>query len=218
MNEGWYYQVQHDPLHIRKTQSTKVPRWSEGYVILLQHRAPLVSSKYFSDVMNVKKSTGLWDAELAWYSPWATHLVYLNGANQNFAINSLCILVLAWSSKFLQSEQDFWNDLVTVPWSNAFLSFPHIFQFEPVKYKFLNESLLNIHQFGFQIIHGVSNPQRFSTPSNTLLLIAVNCFGLWYIYRTLACTKILQNFWLTLALKVTSVQTEIHLYVVYYSK
>ena len=64
---------------------------------------------------------------------------------------------LAWSSRILQPERNFFNHLLIAPPLLA----QHFFggfrgamaQFEPIKHKFLNHSTLHVNQHSFQITH-----------------------------------------------------------------
>ena len=42
----------------------------------------------FAKIVKVMNLTGLWDAELAWYSPSATHQIHLYGLEHNLKIHS----------------------------------------------------------------------------------------------------------------------------------
>ena len=79
---------------------------SEGELKVLQYfvnvRHNLAVLDVFTEVMKETNHSGLWDAELAWYSPSATHLIYIHSLESTL----LSLTDLSWSSKF---KQNFFN-------------------------------------------------------------------------------------------------------------
>ena len=69
----------------------------------------------FAVVMKVMKHTRLWDAKLAWYLP--SFSLRLGSTASESTVWGLA--VLAWLSRFLQPEQNFFNHPVTLQWSSA---------------------------------------------------------------------------------------------------
>ena len=60
-----------------------------------------VTLDVFAKVVKVMNQTELWDVMLAWYSPSATHWIYLYGLEHNFKINACPIAkVFATWAKF----------------------------------------------------------------------------------------------------------------------
>ena len=120
----------------------------------------------FAKVMKVTSHTGLWDAKLAWYSPSATHQICLYGWEHNLWIHGfrvtwpcLIIEVLATLSKFLELSVycTTINLCFTFHIKKSFCCFGSIMaQFEFIKHKFPNLTMLHVHLCGFQILHEVN--------------------------------------------------------------
>ena len=117
---------------------------------------------------------------------------------------------LTWSLRFLQPEESFLNHLVTVQWSTMSSSFTQqmsdriMVQFELVKQKFQKNITLCTYLCSFQIMHRI---KQCSMCQCTNYHNSINFSG--YMISTtvmrnkcckLACTNILQNFWLTLVI------------------
>ena len=67
-----------------------------------------VTTDAFAEIMKVTNHIGLWDADLAWYPPNVTHLIYLNSLKNGLRIHgfmtlSPCLIVkiLATRAKLL---------------------------------------------------------------------------------------------------------------------
>ena len=157
----------------------------------------------FSDFVKVSKHTGLWDVNLTWYSLTTTHQIWLYGLEHSLGIHAFrpiwsCLIIkvfTAWS-KFLQLSAfcTVINCVFTFCNTNVFGCLHSILtQFELVKHKFSNLTMLHIHLWGFWISwHNVLVHNYNSITHNRYS--DTNC--------KLAHTKILQNFWLTLVVSV----------------
>ena len=69
--------------------------------------------------MKVTNHTGFYATELAWCYENVNRRICLYGFEHGRWIPVFSLLYLAWSSKILQSEQNFLNCLTTVLWSTA---------------------------------------------------------------------------------------------------
>ena len=128
----------------------------------------------------------------AWYSLDLPQ--WLGGLAQNLVFG---LSDLAWLSRFLQSEWNFLNHLVTILWSpvhfhttNGFGCFCSIMaQFELVKFSYIVQSFV-------WLLNHSCNAQPVSAPATTILLITacayhiLNCFS-HIMCCKIACTKIL---------------------------
>ena len=100
--------------------------------------------------------TSMWDTSFAWYSPRATHRICFADFEHSLGIRAFR-LTLPWSTRFLQTDLDFFNDLFTVLWSTVPSSFKSHMKW--------------------------SNAQCVNTPTTTILpttagtFHGLNCFG-----------------------------------------
>ena len=116
---------------------------------------------------------------------------------ESLEITVLGLLDLSWSLRFLQTEQNFLNHLVTVLWSTVFtVCTTNIFCY------FWTRKVTELDLCGTFICVAFKSHKKWSNaPSTTVLLTIVNtfhslnCFG-HMIYMQQTCTKILQNLWL----------------------
>ena len=137
----------------------------------------MVALDSFAEVVKVTIYTGQWNAEIARYSPRATRRIWKTASEST-------VLVLpdfAWSSIFLPLGRNFLNHLTTVLWPTASSPFAKqmfcfffgcfsglMVQFELVKHKFLNWSMLHVYLYGFQITFEV---KQCTTCQRTITLL-----------------------------------------------
>ena len=86
------------------------------YFVHVTHNS--AASDTSAEIIKVMNHTGFWDAELAWYSPSATHWICLHGLKHGLGIHVSrstwpCLII------FLQLKQNFLNHLLIVLWSTV---------------------------------------------------------------------------------------------------
>ena len=150
--------------------------------------------------------TGLWDAELAWYSLSITCWICLYGLEYCLLIHDLRPN-LAWSLKILLPEQHFLNYLATIllsilPSHNKCI-WMFLWSYSPVQtHEAYVPEFDNVLDLSLQLsnhalsktIHNITIHQYTNYTVSTFH--GSNCFG--HMYYELTPTKILQNFWFTL--------------------
>ena len=154
----------------------------------------------FTEVVKVTNHTRLWDAELAWYSPIATRLICLCGWSN-----------LAWSSRFLESERNFFKHLLTLLLSTAplLLAQQMYLIVSTALWSSSNSSstssrIKQSYNFictAFKSHIEWSNSQRVCALTTTTAVpftMAWTVSVTWYTHCKLTLTKILKNFWFTL--------------------
>ena len=118
---------------------------------------------YTVEVMKVTNYTGLWDTELAWYSPSTTRWICFYGLEYN---NTIHAFRSTWplperrgSCPLNENSSTIWLQYCDKQRFRLMFFFFFLVAsedvFELVKHKFQNRTTLDVHVRGFQIAHGV---------------------------------------------------------------
>ena len=150
-------------------------------------RYNLIASNAFAKSIKVTSNSGLWDVKFTWYSLSVIPQIYFYGLENSLGIFAFR---LTWSLMFLQPEQDFLNNLVTVLGSTAPLPFaPQIILVASMAYgtvqthKAFPKLDCIVHSYVHISNHTewsnahVSSPTTTIQPNTVFSFHSLNCFG-----------------------------------------